>query len=409
MFSFFYDLFLAAYSLAFLPKWWSEKYRVRREFSMPEIEKGARPLIWVHAVSVGETKAVCRLARRLKDHYHATLVFSCITGTGYAEAKKSAPFADYHVFLPLDFSWTMKKLIGKCKPDLVIITETDFWFHFINYCKEEGAVVALVNGKISNRSFHRLSYFPFLAHRLFSPLDLFAVQNSLYAERFHLLGVPMEKIFSIPNLKYDDTPPPFDHEVLETFRAMLGVTSDNPIVVAGSTHEGEELPVVEAFLKAKIPHSKLLLVPRHPERFARVAEQLEREGISFSVLSSGSLVESIVLIDAMGLLRQCYAIGTIAVVGGSFVPGIGGHNILEPAFYHLPVLFGPHMEGQPEMVEIVKKFEIGKQLSESELSENLQFSVSSEKFISALSSIQGGVSQTFEQILKKYPCDKSGC
>ncbi len=400
MFSLFYNFGLALYGLTYLPRFFSAKYTERRHFKMPRIVKGDKPLIWVHAVSVGETKAVAKLAKRLKEHYDATLVVSNITGTGHQEAKKSLPFADYHILLPLDFSWTMKRLLSEAKPNLVVLTETDFWYHFLKYSKAEGACVALVNGKISERSFQRLEKLPWLAKRLLGAVDLFCVQSELYGDRFTKLGVPDEKMHVIPNLKYDDTPAPIELGVLNAFKEKLGIADGEYVVVAGSTHPGEEAIVLREFLKADIPNSKLLIVPRHPERFNKVAEELKGVASRFSLGETGKRV---ILVDAMGVLRKCYSVGSIALVGGSFVSGIGGHNILEPAFSEIPVLFGPHMEGQAEMREIVLKYEIGKQVRGDEIAENLRFAVPKEKIICALEAIQGGVSETFKEILKKYP------
>lgn len=407
MFSFFYNLAIGLYSLTYLPKIFSAKYTERRKFKLPNIQKTSKPLIWVHAVSVGETKAVAKLAEMLKKHFDATLVISNITGTGHQEAKKTLPFADYHILLPLDLSWTMKPLIEKVKPDLVILTETDFWYHFLKFSHEAGACIALVNGKISDRSYERLQAFPWIAKRLYQYVDLFCVQSDSYANKFHALGVPKDKIHAIPNLKYDDSPAPFDPSVLEAFKKQLGIQPDDYVVVAGSTHPGEESLILEAFFAAKIPRSKLLIVPRHPERFNAVADDLRKNGVLFSRFSEAAPPQNVILIDAMGVLRKCYAVGSIALVGGSFVPGIGGHNILEPAFFQLPVLFGPFMEGQAEMCEIVLKYKIGEQVKGEDLAENLKLSVSKEKIISALESIQGGVKETFREILHKYACEKS--
>lgn len=409
MFSFFYNFALGLYALTYLPKIFSAKYTERRHFKMPLIQKTTKPLIWIHAVSVGETKAIVKLARKLKEHYNATLVVSNITGTGHQEAKKSLNFADYHVLLPLDFSWTMKRLAKEAKPDILILTETDFWYHFLKYCKEEGALIAVVNGKISERSYDRLKTLPRIANKLFNPVSLFCVQSQLYADRFLSLGVPAAKLHTFPNLKYDDTPPPIDPASLQEFKTRLGIVPGDYVIVAGSTHPGEEQLIVQAFLQAKIPQSKLLIVPRHPERFNAVAVLLENEVGKISRFSQNQKPEQITLIDTMGILRQCYAIGDIAIVGGSFVPGIGGHNILEPSFFHKPVLFGPHMEGQPDMVDIMLKYGIGKQTDRENLSEELRFSVLDEKFIQALRGIQGGVDATFNAITEKYACDKSGC
>ena len=405
VFSALYDFVLGLYGMTYLPKYFNKKYALRRHFKMPDIVKKTNgPLIWIHAVSVGETKAVSKLAKRLKEQLNGTLVFSNITATGHQEALKTIHFADYHVLFPLDFSWKMRALIDKVKPDLVILTETDFWYHFLTYTKANGATIAVVNGKISENSFKRLQYVPWFAEKIFSPVDVFCVQCGLYNDRFTALGVPKEKVHTVPNLKYEDTPVPVDSAELKN---RLGISSADFIVVAGSTHPGEEALILEAFQKAAILNSKLIIVPRHPERFSRVADDLRKTGIKVQRYTENSPPENVILIDAMGLLRQCYSLASVAVVGGSFVPGIGGHNILEPLFYSVPVLFGPFMGGQPDMVEITLKYGIGKASDGQHLASDLTFSVPQEKFIQAREDIQGGVDKTFDLIMQKYACDKS--
>ena len=242
-----YDFFLLLIGMIALPKLlyqmtFHKKYRnsLKQRFGIgfPEIDKGSKTLIWVHAVSMGETKAIAALAKKLKKRSeNVILLFSTVTETGLAEGKKSIPEADYHVFLPFDFNWIIKPIVKRVKPDRVILCETDFWYNFLNASKDEGAHLSVVNGKISVNSLKRFLKFPSFSHKLFSLIDSYCVQSSHYKERFLQLGIPEEKITVTGNIKFDSSFPKLSKEELNNWKLKLGIQPDDHVVseyVAGN-------------------------------------------------------------------------------------------------------------------------------------------------------------------------------
>lgn len=331
----------------------------------PAINKNGRPLVWVHAVSVGEIKAVTALIKvmrkRLDNPY---ILVTTVTETGQAEARRSLRDADLHMYLPLDFSWNVKRVFEKVKPDVVLLCETDFWYHFLKCAQDSGAFVALVNGKVSEKSMQRYRWLPWFSKRLFSTIDLFCVQSALYSDRFCGLGVPKEKIVVTGNLKFDTHYPRLSHAELDKWKTQLGIEEDLQVLVVGSTHHPEEQQLLSQLKEvwARHPLLKVILVPRHPERFNEVATLLTKEKVSFvrlTEIESRTGQERVILLDAMGLLRQCYQLATIAIVCGTYTAKIGGHNLLEPCWYGVPVLFGPHTHQQPDMVQLINAYQAG--------------------------------------------------
>lgn len=362
MFRVWYNLALLLFVIVSLPKWIWEAIRYRKHhhsflekigLKLPTFNFESKgPIIWVHSISVGETKAVGPLIKRIQENMpYASVVVSVVTETGKAEAKRSIPNADQYFYLPLDFSWNIRRLMKRIRPDILILVESDFWFNLIDLAPH----VALVNGDISEKSFSRFSKVPFFAKRLFRKIDLLCVQSRRFAERFERLGADPSRIVVTGNLKFDQPFPPIDQE---RWMQDLGVQPEDRVVTIGSTHEPEEEQLLQVLLplKHKFPTLKILIVPRHPERFNTVAIFLDKKGIKFrqfSRHSSTAVDERVVLVDAMGILSVCYRLSEIAIVGGSFVAHVGGHNIFEPAALGVPVLFGPHMHGQRDLVELV--------------------------------------------------------
>lgn len=348
----------------------------------PMISKGNRKLIWIHAVSVGETKAVAALAKMLKTQLHnPILVISSTTETGHAEAERSISVADYHVYMPLDFRWIINSIVKRTAPDLLLLVETDFWYNFLKASKEAGAAIAIVNGKISLTSLHRFQRFGELSRLLFSHIDLCCVQNTLYKERFEQVGMALEKIEVTGNMKFDEIYPQLTSEEMTKWRQQLGIVPGDLVLVVGSTHDPEEKIILDTLKEVwqHIPNLKVMIVPRHPERFNEVAGLISTRKLRFSRLSelmsrpandSGEK-EKVLLIDAMAVLRKCYQLADIAVVGGSFTSKVGGHNIIEPCWYGVPVLFGPYMHTQLELVALVNEYHAGEQIQAQELAKTL--------------------------------------
>lgn len=383
---FLYEIALWLLALIMLPKmlyqWlfkgkYQSSFKQRFGIGFPTIDKQDRPLIWVHAVSVGETKAVAALVKLLKSKWtNPIILISSVTETGHTEAKRSIPFADYHVFMPFDLNWVIGPLVKRLKPNLVIISEGDLWFHFLRHAKQQGATVAIVNGKISERSLSRFKKIPLFSRALYSQIDLFCLQNQIYQTRFLELGIPNYKIVVTGNMKFDEEYPKLSPEELLEWKKQLGISSTDRVFVVGSTHDPEEKIVIEALKKVWVHHPelKVLIVPRHPERFDLVAKLLEDQGVRFARYSAKDRItgnESVLLVDAMGVLRKCYQLADLALVAGSYTEKVGGHNIIEPCWYGVPVLFGPHMHTQMELVQLVKQYDAGLQVPPEDLEKTL--------------------------------------
>jgi 3-deoxy-D-manno-octulosonic-acid transferase len=369
-----YELALYVLGLCAIPKLAYERIRYgkykhffqkRSGNAFKGIEKGSKPLVWIHAVSVGETRAIAPLAKKLYDSpMKPDILITNITETGHEEAKRSLPFALCHRLFPLDFSWIVRPIVRKLKPDIVILCETDIWFNFLDESKKNGAKIFLANGKISEKSYRRFKYFPRFAKRLLSLFDEAYVQSEEYGQRFEELGLPKERIMIAGNIKLDTVVPKEDPEFLKVF------IGSSPLLVAGSTHRGEEEIILNTYkmLQQEHPQLKLAIVPRHPERFDDVAALIQSKGLSLMRYSSGQdTTAQVCLVDKMGLLNLCYAKSKVAIVCGSFVPGIGGHNIFEPAYYKKPLLFGPYMHNQNDFVALLASKKAGIQTSSDQL------------------------------------------
>lgn len=422
--SFLYELALWLLTISYLPKFlydyfFKKKYKKslsrRLGFNFPVINKGKRPLVWIHAVSVGETKAISSLTKAIRQQLNNPIIIvSNVTETGHAEAKRSIQLADYHVYLPIDLRFIITPIVKRVAPDLVILCETDFWFNFLQSAKNSGAVTAVVNGKISERSLGQFQKVSFFTKKLFSVVDVFCIQSKHYRERFKALGLDEKKMKITGNLKFDDEYPILSEEQYSLWRKQFHITDQTQIVVAGSTHEPEEKLILEQFkaVWSEFPPVKLMIVPRHPERFNEVAGYLEKENISymrFSQLATGDKNAKVILIDAMGLLRKCYQLADVAIVAGSFTPRVGGHNILEPSSYGVPVIYGPFMHGQPELVELMEEYKAGLQVNISDLGNKIiellrdkdMRTIVGKNGMQMLSEINGATQKTCD-ILKTY-------
>jgi 3-deoxy-D-manno-octulosonic-acid transferase len=385
--AFFYEMTLWIIALFALPKLayhylFHKKYRnsflARFGSKILELKKNNAPIIWIHAVSLGETKAVVSLAREIKRLLPScSIMISSTTETGHAEAKRSLPFADHHVYLPFDFNSVISRTVKQVSPALVILCESDFWYNFLRSSKKVGASVALVNGKISERSANRFNKVPFFSKRLFGLFNTICTQNSLYQKRLMEAGAPEDSLVVTGNLKFDDDYPQLSPEEVKKWRNKLGIDSHQLVLTIGSTHHPEEQLFIQILKEVwkKVPHLKVILVPRHPERFKTVGALLENariNWISFTDIARRSGNEQVILIDAMGMLRMCYQLSDLSLVGGSFIDKVGGHNILEPCWYGKPVIFGPHMHTQLELVHLINQSQAGEQVTELELQSALE-------------------------------------
>jgi len=358
-----YSALLAAGLLMTLPYWLLQmsrhgKYRAglgERLGRVPQrlSTQPSRPTIWLHAVSVGEVLAVSGLVAELRQRYpeHRTVI-STTTDTGQKLARSR--FGAENVFyFPMDFGFAIRPYLRRLRPTLIVIAETEFWFNFLRLAHAGGARIAVVNARISDRSWPRYRRFRFLLAKVLRAVDLFLAQTEEDARRLRDIGAPAERVHITGNLKFDVPVPPTP-PVVASLRAMLRESGAGPVIVCGSTVDDEEPVLLRAFenILASHPRAVMILAPRHPERFVQVAQLLESLGIRFwrrSLWSGNSLAGGVLLIDTIGELAALYALADIAFIGGSLVPR-GGHNILEPAQHGVPIVVGNYTENFRDMV-----------------------------------------------------------
>jgi len=364
-----YSALLAAGLLVSLPYWMfgkrrHGKYREglgERLGSVPSRLLGAVvPAIWVHAVSVGEVLAVTELVAELRRRFplHRVMV-STTTATGQRLAKKR--FGEASVFyFPLDLGFAIRPYLKALNPQLIVIAETEFWPNLLRLAREGGACIAVVNARISDRSwpgYRRLRRVGILPGVLRN-ISLFLAQTDEDARRLRDIGAMAERVEVSGNLKFD-LPAPVAPPIVESLHAVFQPAGAGPIIVCGSTMEDEEGLLLLAFqnVLASYPGAVMILAPRHPERSGNVGRLLEQMGIRFwrrSLWSGDSVAGGVFLVDSIGELSSLYALGDVAFVGGSLVPR-GGHNIIEPAQYGVPIIVGNHTENFRDIVALFQK------------------------------------------------------
>ena len=300
--------------------------------------------IWIHAVSVGEVHAARGLLPHLRRLLGGPVVISTTTPTGQALATESG--ADSHCYMPLDLDWALKPFFRALRPRLLILVETELWPNLLKACRQRHIPVALVNGRLSRTSFKRYQRLGGLWEQLLGSVSLVCTRTAVEADRFKRLGLPAERLFVTGNLKGDAAALQPAESLRRALARALGISADTPLLVAGCTMPDEEMLVLRSFrsVRDRFPDARLLLAPRHPERFPQVAEAIHAAGFRCCRRSQPVADPTeVILLDSMGELPAAYGLGIASFVGGSLVQG-GGHNVLEPAIHGQPVLFGPHME-----------------------------------------------------------------
>lgn len=383
---FFYQIALLLCAPWILYRRWKKGQRLsvfwqRLGRGIAPLEKNGTPIVWLHAVSVGETRAIQPLAKALLAlPCKPRLVLSSVTEAGHAEAKRLLPEASAHVYLPLDLSYCVNRVLANIQPDLVILAEGDFWLNFLSKARAQGAELLVVNGKLSASSLTRYAYFPRFQKALFSLFSLFCVQNEMYKKRFLQLGVPDEQLKVLGNVKFQAPLAPLTDSQKAAAYKQFALSPDHPVVVIGSTHATEEALICKLCHEVweHFPTCQFVLAPRHPERSDAISTEIEAAGcqcVRYSLIKNEAQAHSrsdfhphILLIDQVGVLRDSYALADVAIVAGSFVEHVGGHNILEPALHGKPVLFGPHMWSQQELVDCVLEAQCGEQVTKATLS-----------------------------------------
>ena len=315
--------------------------------------------IWVHAVSVGEVMACLPFLRRLKEEFpEKKIVFSTTTYTGQKIAREKFPEADRIMYMPWDTGLCVKKVVRELRPKIFITVETELWPVLFQTLRNSGSYIVLLNGRISYESFKGYKRIKTFMKAVLSNLDYLYMQGKGDAERIISIGAKPEKVGIMGNFK-------FDVELHEPQNFAMWLNSlDGKVLVAGSTHKGEEEIIIDAYeaIKKTTSDLKLVLAPRHPQRFKEVAEILEKRGLNYirrSEINQGSGVRGqrlydIILLDSIGELPQTFSRATITFIGGSLFP-LGGHNILEPAYWGNPIIFGPHMDNFPIASDFLKE------------------------------------------------------
>lgn len=369
-----YDLFLTGLFLVISPKTLKNSAKRRhlwKRFSLPKKTFSEKP-IWIHGVSLGEIHAAKSLIQAIKKKYPNTpLIVSSSTNTG-AEALKKLQNIDGHFVLPFDFSFLIKRLFLRLQPKTLILIEGDYWKNLLHYAKKNQCKIFLVSAKMSDRSYKRLSYLPFVGKRLFSNFSGIFVQNAEHYQKFSpFFSQPSLKISG--NIKFSNKLSALSKKEILSWKKKFFIGAKDFTLSFGSTHEGEEKHILDQLerLWDFYPNTKVFLVPRHPERFDQVARLLEEKKISYARYSKKDFSEKnrLILIDTMGFLPICYALSDAAVVCGSYVSHVGGHNILEPNFLSVPVFFGPYMASQKEMQSLVEDAQSGAFLPMDKLGE----------------------------------------
>jgi 3-deoxy-D-manno-octulosonic-acid transferase len=334
---------------------WSEKLLGRAPLRI-----GDRPCLWFHAVSVGEVLLLRPMVRELARRRPGwEVVISTTTQAGLAVARRTFP--DLVTFYaPLDFSWAAKWAVARVRPTVLALVELELWPNLVWAAKRAGARVAIVNGRLSHRSHRGYRKLRGPLGPTLRRLDTVAVQTEEYAARFVDLGVPRPRVRVTGSIKYDGLETDRNNPKTLALRKALGLEPADLIFVAGSTMEGEEAAALAAYRAARPAHPRLrlVLVPRHSDRFEKVASWLRQQGETVVRRSQGDPTDRhggaappVVLVDTIGELGAVWGLADVAFVGGSLIPGRGGQNMMEPAAFGAAVLFGPHTSNFRETVE----------------------------------------------------------
>jgi 3-deoxy-D-manno-octulosonic-acid transferase len=331
--------------------WWRERWgQLPAEFC--QLHSGS---IWVHAVSVGETLAVARLVRALQQKLPERRIFlSHVTPTGREAGEKRLPPIAGRFYLPFDWARCVRRALVCLKPGLLLIAETELWPNLLLQTHRSGARIVLVNARLSDRSFRGYRVFRFFMRRVLENIDGIFVQTPRDRDRFCAIGANPEHVVVAGNVKFDARPPA-TAGFPDSLQKALTAAGKHPVAAAASTMPGEEEEVLKAWsaVRHAYPRGMLILVPRHPERFDQVARLLEVREVPFvrrssltadaAAIAPELATPSVLLLDSIGELGAVFSAVDVAFMGGSLVP-TGGHNLIEPALWGKPVIFGPHME-----------------------------------------------------------------
>ncbi|MCW8195766.1 3-deoxy-D-manno-octulosonic acid transferase [Proteobacteria bacterium 005FR1] len=321
---------------------WSERFGI---FHAPALRK---PTIWVHAVSVGESIAAAPMVRALMNrHPEADFVVTTTTPTGSEQVRKLFGERVFHVYAPYDLPTCIASFLKRIQPKCLIVMETELWPNMVPQCRKRGIPVILANGRLSEKSARGYGKIDRLIRPVFQQLSAAAIQHEDDAARMQSLGLRAEASHVTGNIKFDLDIPQALRERAAALRDEINAERQRLIWIAASTHRGEDEQVLAAFERARrdVPELFLVLVPRHPERFTDVVQLCELRGYQTRRRSAGSPIPAgtqVLVGDTMGELLLLFGAADLAFVGGSLVP-VGGHNLMEPAAWSLPLVTGPHL------------------------------------------------------------------
>ena len=368
MYSLYSGLLLVALIIS-IPWWVLEmlrhgKYRAglnERLGKVPDRLRCNRPAdtIWIHAVSVGEVLAISHVVQQLNAQLPRwRIVVSTTTDTGQKLARER--YGENNVFyVPLDLPFAVGAFLQVLRPKLMVLAESEFWPNLLRWARLSGAAVAVVNARVSDRSLPGYLRIRKPLVRVLQNVQLFLAQSGEDARRLVEMGAPAERVHVSGNLKFE-VKPPAKSELVAQFAAAVQRNEIGPVLVAGSTLEGEEAMLLETFrqVASQYPRALLVLAPRHPERFEPVASLLAASGLRYERRSQWDgqkpIAGEIFLLDSIGELASLYEFADLAFIGGSLVPR-GGHNVLEAAQFGAPILVGPHTENFRDIIEVFRK------------------------------------------------------
>lgn len=316
---------------------------------LPEFEQNNRPVLWLHCVSVGETNAARPLVAELKKKFPSyRLIVSTTTKTGQELARELfKDDAEVVFYFPFDWRFSVRRALKNFKPNIVLLMETELWFNFIREASKSGALITIVNGRLSEKSFRRYSYVKNFIRRVLSRVDLALMQEADDAKRVMKLGMRANKVKITGNIKYDQRMGAAENDLTVYLHQRFAVSEDAPLIVAASTHAPEEKWILQAYKNVfknsaeNLP--RLLIAPRHPQRFEEVAGLIAKTGFDWARRSDQESERDreaeIILLDSIGELRAAYPLAEIVFVGGSLIPH-GGQSVLEPAVAAKPIVTG---------------------------------------------------------------------
>lgn len=362
---FLYSLLLITWGFLLLPFFLYRAFRYQKRLPglaqrmgrLPDsLKYDGREVLWFHSCSVGETLSLQGLIPLMREQLPETrFVFSTITKTGRQVAMQN--FADRDqgnvFYFPIDFAFVARRVLDWIRPAMIVIVDTEIWPNTIHQASRRGVPVVLVNGRISPSSYRFYRWAKPVLSRIFQNYKILMMQSEEDAVRIREIGAPIEKIAVVGNIKFDcnDSDTSLEEELVTDIRESFGLSAVHvPLIVAGSTHPGEEQILLDAFQAVRrspgLEETRLLIAPRHPERFDDVAQLAVRNGFQVQRRTKGRTGPhnpDVLLLDTIGELSAAYRLASIVFIGGTLVRH-GGHSIMEPARYSKAIVSGPHMD-----------------------------------------------------------------